>query len=379
VVPRLDGRAEAAPLRRTAEPPALRRASGGQVFSLVMDRVADVEFLVGVYDAPKGGGVYPLTWRQEPESWFLGAPVKSLRNASYAMRSPRHRVWYVVDEEAGRLGCFSCEQGEWRCLSLSATGGTKPCFVSVDPDGGVVAVANYGDGSVAIFSAAAGDGALHQAPVVHRNEGRGPHHQRQKGPHAHCVRFAYGRIYSTDLGTDEILVHSPHGAGGFYTALRLPPGEGPRHIVFHPNLPVAYVLTELGSSLFTLGVETDGRLSELRRCSTLPAGFTGHSLGGHLALGAHGRLYASNRGDDSIAVFNLDDKGLPELAQIAPAGGKSPRFFLALEAERRFIVAHETTGIAVLELLPDSRIGAAIATIPLPGAAFIGRITSHRD
>ena len=71
---------------------------------------------------------------------------------------------------------------------------------------------------------------------------------RQDGPHAHCNVFhpSYNWVFVPDLGDNAIhqygykdgkLTHQCHVA--------LPPGEGPRHFVFHPTLPVAYSGCEL--------------------------------------------------------------------------------------------------------------------------------------
>jgi 6-phosphogluconolactonase len=71
---------------------------------------------------------------------------------------------------------------------------------------------------------------------------------RQDGPHAHCNVFhpSYNWVFVPDLGDNAI--HQYGYKDGRLTSqchVALPPGEGPRHFVFHPTLPVAYSGCEL--------------------------------------------------------------------------------------------------------------------------------------
>jgi 6-phosphogluconolactonase len=63
---------------------------------------------------------------------------------------------------------------------------------------------------------------------------------------------------------------------------------------------------------------------------TLPEGFKGENTGAEIALHPTGKyLYASNRGDDSIAVFSVSDpkRGILKPVEHVPSGGKTPRQF----------------------------------------------------
>jgi 6-phosphogluconolactonase len=92
-----------------------------------------------------------------------------------------------------------------------------------------------------------------------------------------------------------------------------PPGSGPRHVAFHPNGRLAYVINE--QTLTITGYAFDaatGHLTARQTVSTLPAG--AHPGPGDSTAEIHvhpsGRfLYGSNRGYDSIAIYRLDDRG----------------------------------------------------------------------
>jgi 6-phosphogluconolactonase len=89
-----------------------------------------------------------------------------------------------------------------------------------------------------------------------------------------------------------------------------------------------------------LSPEGDGTLAEVQSVSTLPADFTGDSHTAHLGMSRDGRhLYVSNRGHDSLTVYDVGAEGRLAPRQWAPSGGKWPWFF-ALTADRRMIVAN---------------------------------------
>ena len=334
-----------------------------------------VELLVGTYDKGGGGGLTPL--RHASGSWIAGEPVSTIRNASWALRSSRKDLWYFVDEQGGRVNVHAAD--DLRQLASVSTGGEAPCHLALDAAEEHLAVANYGSGSVTLFRL--DDQGLPITPAaIHQNEGSGPNPDRQDGPHAHWVGFPDpgGPLHCVDLGADRILAfetRAPRDVGAARTVYAAPPGSGPRHLAFHPSAPVAWLVSELASTLTVLRRDEDGKLSALRIVSTLPDGFSGESLGGAIALNRSAdRLYVSNRGHDSIAVFALDPSGMPSLLQHMPSGGASPRFMLLLEDERQMGVAHEEDGtVSCFGLESDGRLSPHPKMLTIPGSAFIAR------
>lgn len=80
-------------------------------------------------------------------------------------------------------------------------------------------------------------------------------------PHAHCVRLSADNTaaFVASLGADEIRQYRFDGARGRLEpqarpAVALPAGSGPRHIEFHPSLPVAYLLDELDGQLHVFDI-----------------------------------------------------------------------------------------------------------------------------
>ena len=104
------------------------------------------------------------------------------------------------------------------------------------------------------------------------------------------------------------------------------PGAGPRHLALHPDAPVAYLVGELDSTLITFRSEGEA-LTPIDVRTTLPSDWFGDSAAAGITVdAARGRLYLSNRGHDSVAVFDIAHPEQPRLLDWLPAGGRTPRF-----------------------------------------------------
>jgi 6-phosphogluconolactonase len=335
-----------------------------------------VDLLIGGYGAP----LTFLRFDPAADDWRLGEAIPGSDASSYGCRDEARGVLHFVEErEEGGLSSYRRGARGWERVAKVLSGGRLPCFVEPAPDGAALAIANYGDGAVTLYGLDPQTGLPTGEPAVQHEVGTGPDRERQEGPHAHCVRFHRGLLYSVDLGGDTVFARTyqagPPRLGEPFVAFAAPPGEGPRQLAFHPRLPCAYLLSELGSHLFVLDVQDDGRLSERERHETTPAGEGHGSLGGHLLLNAAGdRLYVSNRGHDSIATFEAAADGGLTLAQVAPTGFASPRHMLLLEEHRRLVVVHEEgDSVAVIALGEAGGLGAVTQTVRIPKPAFVGR------
>lgn len=331
---------------------------------------------IGTYAKAGGKGLYPLT--RDAGGWHLGAPCPEARNTSFGVYSPRFHRHYLLDEsEKGSIGCYRRKSGAWELVASASTGGSLPCHVALDPGEAWLAIANYGSGSLSLLRL--DPNGLPSAPArILVDHGRGPNAGRQDAPHVHCAVWSVdGRwLYFADLGTDSVRCLSPGNGptGDPVTAYQAPPGSGPRQLVLHPHRPRMLLLCELSSELIMLEI-ADGALREREIRSTLPASYRGHSLGGHLAINEAGdRVYVTNRGHDSIAVFALEPDDGPRLLQHVPAGGASPRFFLLLEDERQLLLANEEEGnVTAFAIEHDGRLSSSGEIARVPGAAFLLR------
>ncbi len=338
-----------------------------------------IDLVAGSYSEQGSEGIYALTWASA--SGALSPPEVLVATDNPSWLAVDADILYAVNElDEGRVSAFRWGD-EVQLLSSVATRGAAPCYLALSPDGGFLATANYNGGNISVFRRTP-DGALTERPQVRQHAGTlGTNATRQEAPHAHWVQWSPDgqRIYAVDLGIDEVLTAGFDAASGQVsaqqTALKLRPGDGPRHLYFHPELAVTYVLNELSNTVVVAALNPDGRLTERQRLSTLPAGYAQHSQAAHLDVSRDGRyLYASNRGHDSIAVFAIDATGNLRALGTQPSGGKWPRHFLLLEEAGVMVVANQHSNqLSVLPILKDGTLGLPRTAVTLPQATFVGR------
>ncbi|MBS2963785.1 lactonase family protein [Actinocrinis puniceicyclus] len=289
-----------------------------------------------------------------------------LPEASFLALNPSGGVLYAVqeDETDGRAAAFSIDAGTSALtfLGKQPTHGGLPCHLLVEPGGSHLLTANYAAGSVAVHPIRP-DGALGPSSDVSQHVGSGPRRDRQAGPHAHMTAAAPGGevLLAVDLGTDSIYAYTLDGLSGRLTLItqnRLRPGSGPRHLVFHPSGEYFYLANELGNSVSVCAYDPGtAAVKELAELPAVGEGGAGQNAPAGIVLSADARFaYLSNRGDDSITVFEVCDGGA-RLRPVGrhPCGGSRPRHIVFSPDGRFLFVANQQSNdIAVLRLDPES-------------------------
>jgi len=223
--------------------------------------------------------------------------------------------------------------GELKFLNRQPALGSAACYLDVDATGKTVVVANYLTGNVASFPVQE-NGALGKAASMIQHVGSSVNSERQKGPHAHSIVVSPGNryVYAADLGLDQILGYQLDPKTGKLSPnrqafVRTVPGGGPRHMTFHPNGKVLYVINEIFNSISVFDYDfRTGVLIERETVPTLPEGFDETSHTADLKVTPDGRfLYGTNRGHDSLAAYRVGDEGQLSLIEIVPSLGKGPQ------------------------------------------------------
>lgn len=263
-------------------------------------------------------------------------------------------------------------------LGWQRSGGDWPCHICISPDGGWSLVANYGSGSVGVLPILP-DGALGPLRDLVRHEGRSADDERQAGPHAHATIIDHESrfVIVADLGLDQLVTYQLDQATGLLTAhdrTLTRRGAGPRHMAFHPGERTLYVANELDSTVSAYAFDPrEGHLHELQTITTLPPGAPPNQVADIHVDAAGRRIYVSNRGHNSLAVFAIDAQGLLSPITIAPCGGAWPRGF-ALTPDGAFaLVANEHSDELVVLPLRDGPepVGEPVARASVPTAACV--------
>jgi 6-phosphogluconolactonase len=322
---------------------------------------------VGTYtEGGRTDGIHLIHMDRHSGKLHRVATVDAGANPSFLAIHPNGRVLYAVNElekyngkASGAVSAFTIarDTGALTRRDQQPSEGGAPCYVSVERSGRVVLVANYVGGSVAMLPVRA-DGSLAPATQVVQHTGSGPNAERQTAAHAHCIvadpsnRFAL----AADLGADRVFVYAldvegkslRHVEGGDAV---MRSGAGPRHIAFHPTLPLVFATNELDSTVATLRFDAvRGALSPLTTRSTLPTGWSGTNYPADIHVAPSGRtLYVSNRGHNSIAVFSVaESTGALALEQVVPTDGDWPRNFSLDPTGRWLLVANQRSGSIVV-------------------------------
>ncbi|SHI28996.1 lactonase family protein [Wenxinia saemankumensis] len=293
----------------------------------------------------------------------LGAPLP-LQDVSWIVPLPKGgAAWTVTDHDGGAESALArlCPGKDDAVGPVWPAGGWEGCHAAPSPDGRLVAVTSYGgprvdgpDAGLAVFDASTG------VRQLFRHDGSGPNPDRQEAPHAHCAAWSPdGRVlYVCDLGIDRIVAYGvTDGALEARPDLDtvLPPGTGPRHLVFGPDPDRAWLIAELIGGVTSLACHAPtGRLTALHTESLAdpggapvqPAGLVAHPDGRH--------LYATNRLTDEIVTLGVG--GSDRTARIvgrAPSGGRTPRDLALSPSGRHLVIANQESDEVTVWPLDD--------------------------
>ena len=315
---------------------------------------------VGTYTASgKSEGIYVCMMNSETGELVRFNSFKST-NPSFLAIDRSKRYLYAVNEvgeyagkPGGGVSAFAIEPGttQLRLLNEQASEGADPCHLWIDRKRKTLLVANYTGGSISALPIRS-DGTLGRAVDVKQHAGAGIREQ-QKSAHAHCIILDRSERYAlaADLGIDKVMIYRFDHATGKLTQgkqpwIELQAGAGPRHLTLHPSGRFVYVINELDSTMTALKYgSVNGTLEVIDTVSTLPSDFSGMSYCADVHVSPSGRfLYGSNRGHNSIVVFEIDPRTgkLKQLEHVSTEGNW-PRNFTIDPSGKLLLVANQRT------------------------------------
>jgi 6-phosphogluconolactonase len=297
--------------------------------------------------------------------------------------SPSGRDLYAVNWETdGGVSAFRIDPQTARLSFLNrvSSHGALPNQVVLDPSGRIAVTTTYSGGTLAAFKVEP-DGRLSDAFYVDPHVGP-PLTSSQRGPKVHGAEFSKdGRfLYVADLGLDRVYVYRVDIAKPAVIPADPPfvnthPAAGPRRLQLSRNGQFLYVDDETSSEVTVFAVN-GARLKEVETVSTLPPGAHVKNMTAEIMIDRAGRhLYVGNRGEDTIAVFDIDPAtGRLTLVQNASAGGLTPRNIRLDPTGAYLLSANEGSG-SIAELKVDPATGKLSPTgvsvsIDRPGGLF---------
>ncbi len=340
--------------------------------------------LVGSYTDGASQGIYRYAFDSKA-GHIDPAPlqvVKSVSPSWLVLSADQRQLFAVNETPQGHVSSFSISgKGENTPLNQVATPGDEPTHASLSRDQRYLFVANYAvapnPGGSLVVVPVAKDGKLKAVVQQARHKPSGVDPERQAGAHVHSLVLSPdgSHLYACDLGADRVFIYRYDGASSdrplspaIPASVELPPGSGPRHLLFDAKGQHAYLTLEMSAEVVMFDVQNDALLERQRLPLTEHKEAAARAAGG-LHLSADGRfLYVSNRGTaNEIVVFRVSkDDGQLALLQRRTVEGDHPREF-ALDPSENFLLVANQKSNQIVVMRRDPRtgmLGETVQTLP---------------
>ena len=331
-----------------------------------------IRLFAGRYTDTGGKGLFVFDLNREKGTFKLLSEADAGPSPSYFCISKKKGLIYAADEvmkfnDANGGGVTALkyipETGLLEKVKDLLVPDGGPCFISLTPDEDYLLMASYTSSSIAVVKLDEKGIPVRVTDTISFPMIEG------KISHPHMISFdpAGKKVYLTDLGLDRIVIYDFDVASGHLKQVdngivNFPKGTGPRHFVFNSAATKMYVICELNSTISVFDVDSKGGLKSIQTLTTLAEGFKGESDCGDIHLGKNEQyLYGSNRGENTIVVFRIEQNGLLSLAGRTPCGGNWPRNF-AIDPSGKYILVGNQKSDDISLLKIDEKNGIPVET-----------------
>lgn len=310
----------------------------------------EYRLLIGTYSDT----LFIYTFNTETGILKKAGAASGLKNPSFLTISANKQSLFGVSEDGknGQVYSFALNGVMLSLRETQSSGGTSPCHINIDKAGRNVFVANYGNGSLTVLPILK-DGRMDAPVQIIQHTGSSIVESRQKGPHAHSVNFSPDekQVFVADLGIDKIMVYDydPANTKAPLRPAAIPfiatkPGNGPRHLTFHPNGKYVYVVGEINGDVTAYHYK-DKTLVPFQSLSSAPGASPKFSLA-DIHISPDGEfLYLSDRGDQNYLAIYKISKSTGELSFSAHQStlGKNPRNFSIDPSGKYVLIANQNS------------------------------------
>ena len=340
------------------------------------------QLFVGSYTAGQSQGLYRLNF--DSGTGLIDAKpsqVVNSENPSWLTLSKDQRHLFVVNENGpgqkdpvGRVSSYAID-AKTHALSLInqvQSLGNEPTHSSLSGDASHLFVSNYSvaedpGGTLAVLPVGA-DGTLKRVVQMSSHPSSRVNPERQMSAHVHStVSSPDGKfVFSNDLGADKIFVYrfdpkaNPNLPLTVATpaSVQLPPGSGPRHLLFSADGKHAWLTMEMSAQVAVFDYR-NGKLEQTQMVDLAAGQPTSDKAAAALHASKDGKfLYVSNRGTaNQLLVFAIDPANghLKEL-QRRSVEGDHPREF-SLDPSGRFVLIANQKSNQIVVVERDAKSG----------------------
>jgi 6-phosphogluconolactonase len=336
----------------------------------------EYQLLVGSYTAGQSQGLYRLKF-DSSNGQIDAKPLQVVNseNPSWLTLSSDQRRLFVVNENGpgqadpvGRVSSYAIDPKthELSLINQVQSLGNEPTHSSLTVEASHLLVSNYSvaadpGGTLAVVPVDA-DGKLQPVVQMSSHPSSRVNPERQMSAHVHStVSSPDGRyVFSNDLGADRIFVYrfDPKAnpdlplTAAKPASVQLPPGSGPRHLLFSADGKHAWLTMEMSAQVAVFDYR-DGQLEHTQMVDLAAGQPVSDKAAAALHASADGKfLYVSNRGTaNQLLVFAIDPASgqLKELQRRSVEGDHPREFSLDPSGKFLLIANQKSNQIVVVE------------------------------
>ena len=340
------------------------------------------QLLVGSYTAGQSQGIYRLNF-DSATGQIDARPLQVVKseNPSWLTLSNDQRYLFAVNENGpgqkdpvGRVSSYAIDSKthELSLINQVQSLGNEPTHSSLSGDASHLFVSNYSvaedpGGTLAVLPVGA-DGKLKTVVQMSSHPSSRVNPERQMSAHVHStVSSPDGKfVFSNDLGADKIFVYrfDPKGSPDLPltpatpASVQLPPGSGPRHLLFSADGKHAWLTMEMSAQVAVFDYR-NGTLEQTQMVDLAAGQPTSDKAAAALHASRDGKfLYVSNRGTaNQLLVFAIDPATghLKEL-QRRSVEGDHPREF-SLDPSGGFVLIGNQKSNQIVVVERDAKSG----------------------
>lgn len=302
-----------------------------------------------------GRGITAWRVSDDAREWSIAGQSEALINPSFLVTCRSGKLMYAAHGDLSYLSLFEISKGALRQVDQYDAGGINGVKLCLDCNERHLFVANYASGNVIAYELDRTGRIRRETSRIELTGEKRPlaRLERQDGAHPHdVVLHPSGRfLVVPDLGLDQVFSLAFDEATGTLChateeTARARTGSGPRHAVFSPSGRFLWIVNELDSTVSAYVFGPGGALTQQDVVSTLPGDYSGHSTAAEILFSCRSRrVYVSNRGHDSIVIFDVDrSTGRLLTREWVACRGRGPRFMCWGPEGDSLFVANEGSG-----------------------------------
>lgn len=238
------------------------------------------------------------------------------------------------DSELYKNGCIISRNSNLIPINYAILQGFGPCFIQFDNLRNVLYIANYGDGSIDVFSTNK-NGAINSL-IYHL-----PNYSQNSK--MHCIQLSNDILFAVDLGADRLIAYKILFCETKLElkeihSYRFIDGSAPRHLILHNN--ELYLVTENSCELYKFNFSEINGFTLLDCVSLIPDNIKKekNTTGCAIKISNDGKfIYTSIRGKNFISIFT----NKLELIQNISCNGITPRDIFLDNTEKFLLCANQ--------------------------------------